>query len=172
MDSSTKNAHKPYANVPKMGVFKPGWKQNAKGQSKKMASQMTDEELDYLTFRIRDTNFFKIHPHLLKKKERGLITFDILTIQRMFKSKKLRDQIKEYSESINHEGRVDHRVLIRSNKREKVYIKGKGYQTCNLVFVISLDTKEIITAYYANKNYRFTRVNEARYDENLKIMDF
>lgn len=159
-------------DVPKMGVYKSGWKKNAKGQSKKKASQMSEEELDFLYYRLKGISSFRIHPHLQAKREKGLIQFDILTIQRMFHSRKLRNQIKEYSEVRTHTGRVDRRVLIRSNKRERVYIKKKGWQTCNLVFVFSLDTKEVITAYYANKNFQFRYVNEDRYDESLTIIKF
>lgn len=158
--------------VPKMGVYKPGWRKNAQGQIKKKASQMSTDELDYLYYKLKGLSAFRIHPHLQAKREKGLIRFDILTIQRMFHSRKLRDQIKEYSEVKTHNGSIDRRVLIRSNKRERVFIKERGWESCNLVFVFSLETREVITAYYTNRNFMYERVNEARYDETLNVIKF
>lgn len=158
-----------YNNIKKSGQFKPGWKQNAVGQSKKKANQMTVEELDYLVYLLRDVSCIKLHPHLRAKVEKKELHFDIITIMRMFRSPRLRNQIVEFA-VMERDGEEDKRVLIRSTKVERVHIKGKGVLSCNLLFVISLRTNEIITAYYTHKNHLYTQVNQSRYDENLNII--
>lgn len=158
-----------YIDIKKSGQFKPGWKQNAVGQTKKKADQMTEDELDYLVYLLRDVRSIKLHPHLRGKVERKELHFDIVTILQMFRSPRLRNQIVEYA-VMERNGEADRRVLIRSTKAERVYIKGKGMLPCNLLFVLSLRTGEIITAYYAHKNHLYTQVNQSRYDENLNII--
>lgn len=157
-------------DIKKTGAFNSGWNANATGQIKKSASQMTNSELDYLTYLINDMNSFRIHKHLKKKRDEGMISFDILIINNTLRSPNLKSKIKEYSENINHDGVLDRRVLIRSKKHERVFIKGKGYQYCNLIFVISLDTSEIVTAYYVNKNKKYSKLNKKRYDQNLRVI--
>lgn len=160
-----------YKNVSKMGIYNSGWKANSKGQTKKSESQMSTDEKEYLTYLIRDIRSFRINEHLKLKREKGLIKFDILSVSKSLRAPNVINLIKEYSENVGHDGTVDRRVLLGSNKREKVYIKGKGYQWCTLRFVLSLDKAEIITAYYIGKNRKFAEISESRYDENLDILN-
>lgn len=154
----------------KVGVFKAGWGKNAEGQRKLHAEQMSKDEKTYLTHRLNDLHHsFKIHPHLQDKKAKGLIAYDILTIRNTLKSPRIIKQIREYSEVELWDGTIDQRVLIRSSKKERVYIKDKGYLICNLLFVVSLSRSEIITAYYSHKNHTYYKNND-RYDDTLRII--
>lgn len=154
----------------KVGVFKSGWGRNAKGQRKLHVDQMTKDEKSYLTHMLHEIQHsFKIHPHLQDKRKKGLISYDILTIQNTLGSPSLPKFIREYSEMERKEGEVDKRVLVRSPKKERVYIKGRGYRMCNLLFVISLTNSEVITAYYSHKNHRYV-TNSDRYDASLRII--
>lgn len=156
--------------INKVGVFKAGWGKNADNQTKKHVDQMTASEKEYLAFLLNGMQSgFRIHPHLQMKQQKRLVSFDILTIQKTLRSPHLYNCIKEYSEIEKSEGVVDRRVLVRSSKKERVLIKGKGMLMCNLLFVVSLDTSEIITAYYSHKNHTY-EMNSERYDENLSIM--
>lgn len=159
------------SNVEKMGIFNSGWNKNSEGQTKKSESQMTIDEKEYLTYLIRDIRSFKINDHLKLKREKGLIKFDILSISKALRAPNVINLIKEYSLNVSYDGTVDRRVLLGSNRREKVFIKGKGYQWCTLRFVLSLDKAEIITAYYIGKNRKFAKISENRYDENLDILN-
>jgi len=158
------------SRINKMGVFKPGWGRNAEGQQKKHVDQMNLPEKEFLTYLLKDMkDSFKIHPHLQEKQQKNLLSFDILTIRRTLGSRSLMKFIREYSVIEKGDGFVDRRVLIRSPKREKVYIKNVGRVWCNLVFVVSLDTSQIITAYYSHQNHKY-ETNEERYTKNLQIV--
>lgn len=111
-----------------------------------------------------------LHPHLQWKRDTGQISFDLLSIERMFRAKRLRYHIKEYSVIELNDGTIDHRVLIRSNKQEKVAIDGRGLTKCNLMFVLSLDTKEIVTAYYVHIHNHFDNPNMKRYNAELDVV--
>ena len=154
----------------KQGIFKGGWSQNHPNQEKKHTSQMTKEEKEYLVDKVRDVRNVTIHPHLQWKRDSGQITFDILNMTRMFRAKNLSYHIKEFSTIKLDDGRVDHRVLIRSNRTERVAIEGQGMRKCNLMFVLSLDTKEIVTEYFVEIYNHFENVNMERYDETLDII--
>lgn len=156
--------------VPKVGVFKKGWGKNAEGQKKKHIEQMSRAEKDYLAFLLKDLHHrFKIHPHLQDKQRKGLVSYDILTIKNTLRSPALSNYIREYSEVNRNDGEVDRRVLVRSPKKERVYIKNRGYRMCNLLFVISLKNSEVITAYYSHQHHTY-ETNIDRYDKHLAII--
>lgn len=157
--------------IEKQGEFNSGWSQNRPGQRKKLSKQMTEEEKDYLVYAIRDIKGIVLHPHLKWKRDSGQISFDIISIHRMFKVRNLKYHIKEYSIIELEDGRVDHRVLIRSNRTEMVHIDGRGLVKCNLMFVLSLDTNEIVTAYYVHIHNHFDKPNMDRYDEELDVIE-
>lgn len=157
-------------NISKQGEFKPGWGQNHPKQIKKLGSQMRPEEKTYLLYLIRETDKIILHPHLQWKRDTGQISFDIMTIYRMFRAKRLAYHLKEFSRIELDDGTIDHRVLIRSNRIELVDIDGHGTQKCNLMFVLSLDTKEVVTAYYVHFRNHFDMPNMARYDAGLDII--
>lgn len=156
--------------VSKQGEFKSGWKKNRPGQEKKLAKQMTTEEINYLAYSIKEINRIVLHPHLQWKSDTGQLSFDIVTIQKMLKNKNIKRYIKEFSYITLNDGRIDHRVLIRSSRTELVNIDGRGLTKCNLMFVVSLDTNEIITAYYVHIHNRFDSPNMERYNEKLDII--
>lgn len=156
--------------IHKIGVFKAGWGKNAFNQRKKHVEQMDRDEKDYLAYLLKDMHArFRIHPHLQSKQQRRLVSFDILTIQKTLRSPRLSQCIREYSVIKREGGETDRRVLIRSTKKERVAIKGKGMVMCNLLFVVSLDTAEIITAYYSHHYHKYA-TNSDRYDDTLSIM--
>lgn len=158
------------SKLQKVGVFKSGWGRNAEGQRKRHVEQMSKDEKKYLAHMLNEVQHaFKIHPHLQEKKKRGLISYDILTIRNTLGSPSLSKFIREYSEIERADGDVDRRVLVRSPKRERVFIKGKGYLVCNLLFVISLSNSEVVTAYYSHKNHYYV-TNTNRYDASLRII--
>lgn len=157
--------------ISKQGEFKSGWKYNRPGQYKKLDQQMTKDEKDYLVYMIKEVKSIILHPHLQWKRDTGQLSFDIITIQRMFNAKYLHKHIKEFSVIELSDGHIDHRVLIRSNRTELVNIDGRGLTKCNLMFVLSLDTKEIITAYYVHIHNHFDNPNMERYSENLNIIE-
>lgn len=156
--------------IEKQGEFKSGWDANRPGQDKKLNSQMSRDEKDYLVHLIRETNRVVLHPHLQWKRDTGQISFDLLTIERMFRAKRLKFHIKEFSIIELNDGTTDHRVLIRSNRTEKVTIDGRGDTPCNLMFVLSLDTREIVTAYYVHIHNHFDKPNMERYNANLDVI--
>lgn len=156
--------------ISKQGEFKGGWNDNRPGQDKKLARQMTRTEKDYLVHIVRETDRVVLHPHLQWKRDTGQISFDLLSIERMFRAKRLRYHIKEYSVIELTDGTIDHRVLIRSNKQERVDIDGRGLTKCNLMFVLSLDTKEIVTAYYVHIHNHFDNPNMKRYNAQLDVI--
>lgn len=155
--------------VSKSGVFKSGWGENSKGQVKKHRSQFTHEEVEYLLYLLRDMRGFVISNHLRGKQRDGMIVFDMVTLQNTLNSNSLRSLICEYSQQQYEDGTLDRRVLIRSKKTEYVRIEGKGVLRCNLLFVISLDTTQIVTAYYSHKDHEYI-MNEERYDSELAII--
>jgi hypothetical protein len=143
-------------------------------QIKKHQSQMTADELLYLA-RI----LFEICPNIYKGKNwhlnNRIDTGSIPTerYKNIIKEGKLPLKIVEYNETLKFYG-VDRRVVVRSEKAEYVtYHPGKteevtGY--ANLCFVVSLNTGEIITAYYNGVNDNHTSLDTRRYDENLQII--
>lgn len=154
----------------KQGEFKGGWSKNHPTQMKKHTSQMSKYEKEYLVEKVRNIRNVSVHPHLQWKKDTGQITYDIMNMTRMFRAKNLSYHIKEFSTIQVEGGRIDHRILIRSNRVEHVDIDDAGRQRCNLMFVISLDTYEIITAYYVHVHNHFESINMDRYDETLDII--
>lgn len=76
--------------------------------------------------------------------------------------------IIEYN-STNNYGKIDKRVLIRSKKSYFVDIDNTLTE-CNLCFVISIITGQIITAYYNEVNDNHNTIDWLRYDKSLKII--
>lgn len=156
--------------VAKEGELKSGWSENAPGQSKILANQMSNEEIKYLGDLLKEIKTIYLHPHLQWKRDTGQLSFDTKTIDEVFESGELDDYIKEFSCITLRCGRTDHRVLVRSPRAEVVNVPERGLQKCNLMFVVSLDTEEIITAYYVHIDNQFDKPNMARYDARLDVI--
>lgn len=157
------------SNIKKVGQFKSGWEENKEGQLKKLSRDFSRYEKEYLLHLVREVRSFSIHSHLQRKIDTGQISFDIWNIKRMFKASRLDFHIKEFSVMPYDDGTFDHRVTIRSNRNERVQIDGEMKQ-CNLIFVLSLDTSEIVTAFYVSKYNHFDVVNEERYSPDWDIV--
>lgn len=90
---------------------------------------------------------YQLHPHLRAKVRKRSCTLISSLSCVCFAPPRLRNQIVEFA--VMERGGEDKQVLIRSTKVGIKHIKGKGMLSCNLLFVISPENHEIITAYYA-----------------------
>lgn len=142
-------------------------------QTKKHVTQMNAGELVYLSkkiFEIKDDIKIKTD-HLKNRVDVG--DLPLWTFIKVIEEGKLPNKIIEYNET-KRDGHVDHRVVIRDTKEEtRYYHTGKEHLTygqCNLCFVLSLDTGNIVTAYYNGVNDSHYTLDAKRYNENLKII--
>lgn len=138
-----------------------------KNQRKKHVKQMTRKEQWYLREQIKNLPNIYFTNHALTN---GV---DV-TIEQIKNTIKEYNYIIEYNETINQNGKVDRRVLMRSSTIYNVDFKRvdgsivKG--NANLCFVISIDTGRIITTYYNYIRDNHETIDYRRYDKNLKII--
>lgn len=147
------------------GIIEMGKVKKTYGQQKKHFSQFSEVELDFLKNSLRniDLNSITASRHLKSKN----IKFDIEDIFDTLQSANLDEMIIEYNQTPKKDI-LDKRVLVRSAKAYDVYIDNK-IEKCNLCFVISILTCEIITAYYNRAEDNHTSIDMRRYNCNLKI---
>ena len=137
------------------------------GQLKKHYTQMSTKELKTLSKAILETNLFHISNHLNEKDNH--INND--TIKMLLSQDSAIDNILEYNiVPIYVDGTyyVDKRVVLRSKRVEKVNMNGR-LEKCNLIFVISLINRTIVTAYYNKVSDNHKSINMSRYCANLKV---
>lgn len=136
-------------------------------QRKKHVKQMTRKEQWYLREQIKNLPNIKFTKHALNN--------DVdVTIEQIKNTIKEYNYIIEYNETTDTYGKINRRVLVRSSRVYKVdfhkidgsVIKGNA----NLCFVISIDTGDIITAYYNFINDEHKTIDMRRYDKTLKII--
>lgn len=151
------------------GYLDKGWESNANNHSKKLFKQMDDSELDMLTKEITDIEGLSYHPHLQLKIDTGEVWFDDEIINHTIQSDNLSLQIREYGIIKLPCGFRDDRVLIRSENTTFI-ANGNQQVKYSLMFVVSLNTHEIITAYYISSNIDFDDTNMERYDESIDII--
>ena len=137
-------------------------------QRKKHVKQMTRKEQWYLREQIKNLSNIKFTKHALNN------NVDV-TIEQIKNTIKEYNYIIEYNETTDTYGKINRRVLVRSSRVYKVdfhkiddsVIKGNA----NLCFVISIDTGDIITAYYNFINDEHKTIDMRRYDKTLKIIN-
>lgn len=151
--------------IVRSGTIEMGKVKKTYGQQKKHFSQFSETELDFLKNSLRniDLNSITISKHLRFKD----IKFDLQDIFDTLQSNDLSKMIIEYNQTPKGSF-LDKRVLVRSTKSYDVYIDNK-IKKCNLCFVISILTCEIITAYYNRAEDNHTSIDMRRYNCNLKI---
>ena len=139
----------------------------SKNQVKKHIKQMNKFELRYLRNKIENLPNIYFTNHALTN---GV---DV-TIEQIKNTINGYNFIIEYNETINQNGKVDRRVLMRSSTIYNVDFKRvdgsivKG--NANLCFVISIVTGRIITTYYNYIRDNHETIDYRRYDKNLKII--
>lgn len=101
---------------------------------------------------------------MVEKKDILIKKKDILKV---IKDSDIRSLIIEYNTTKKSYG-IDKRVVLRSKEVYNVEI-GENIIECNLCFVISILSGEVITAYYNNINDNHENIDWARYNENLKV---
>lgn len=142
------------------------------GQRKKHVSQMTKDEIHYLSEKCKNIPQKKvtISKHLLQKG----ISFNQVDILNTLQSPNLHSLIIEYNETPKKNGSLDSRVLIRSNISKDVQFQtkyGKVFTApAQMCFVISLKTYEVITVYWNKTNDSHTTMDWSRYQKHLKII--
>lgn len=146
------------------GIINRGLVKKTYKQQKKHYTQLSIEELDYLEKMLH--NLKKIRPswHLVEKKDILIKKKDILKV---IKDSEIRNLIIEYNTTKKSYG-IDKRVVLRSKEVYNVEI-GENIIECNLCFVISILSGEVITAYYNNINDNHENIDWARYNKNLKV---
>lgn len=134
------------------------------GQIKKHRSQMSNEEVEFLTHRVKEVSgFYELHPHLLNSKR----LFKLLTMERLLHTPNLEDCIIEY----NQRG-ADKRVLLRSTFTTHVLLEKKGVSKmtdAHLCLVIDIYTGIIITAYWNEADDHHDNLDMRRYNGDLII---
>jgi hypothetical protein len=141
---------------------------STEGQKKKHFSMFTEAEQKHLIEKL-DTIKNKItlsYHHAMKNN--GI---DITDIEKVLTSKKF--EIIEYNETTKN-NITDYRILIRSTTEvyteffdTKLQYPYKCY--CNICFVISIKSGEIVTSYFNKAIDNHTTINFYRY-ENLNII--
>lgn len=146
------------------GIINRGLVKKTYKQQKKHYTQLSIEELDYLEKMLH--NLKKIRPswHFVEKKDILIKKKDILKV---IKDSDIRNLIIEYNTTKKSYG-IDKRVVLRSKEVYNVEI-GENIIECNLCFVISILSGEVITAYYNNINDNHENIDWARYNKNLKV---
>ena len=162
------------------GNFRWGFIKITKGQVKKHRSQMTIDELSYLSIKLRNLNMknLEFSKHFEKKLKR--FTNDNLSelapilfeIESILNRKDIVDLIVEYNELENIN---DRRVLLRGDnefsvnvfdKRRGKYIKVKA----NLCIVVRIDNPKLITFYWNKANDNHLTLDGLRYNKDLNII--
>ena len=149
------------------GHIKRGVVKRTQNQEKKHFSQFTTEELVYLENKIKsiNTNCLKPSYHLSSKTD---IKYKIDDIAAVLKDDEVKNRIIEYNYTKTRY-KTDERVLLRSKEEYQVLVNGKTLK-CNLCFVISILTNEIITVYYNESKDNHNTIDWTRYNNNLEII--
>lgn len=153
------------------GELNKGWERNPANQKKKLYKDMNRDELIALTNELKAIEQLAYRKHLQLKIDTGQLYFDEGLINDTLSMPNLANQLREYS-IVNKGHKEDHRVLLRS--KSSVYIQlglGGNIILSNLMFVISLSSHEVITAYFTKSETDFQYYNESRYDKTMNIIE-
>lgn len=147
------------------GNINRGYVKTTVNQQKKHYTQMSKEELTFLKSQIQNIKDIKPSWHLENK---ASIEYKMEDVFKVVTDLDLENRIIEFNTTPSR-GAIDKRVLLRSKEVYSVDINGKQ-TNCNLCFVISIKTHELITVYYNEYNDSHNTIDWKRYDENLKII--
>lgn len=134
-------------------------------QKKKHYTQMSENELNFLKIEIEKIEHIKPSWHLDNKSHVG---YHIEDVWKVINDTDIKNRIIEFNITPKR-GILDRRVLLRSKEIYSVEIDNNQID-CNLCFVISLRSHEIITIYYNKCDDFHDTIDWRRYDENLKII--
>lgn len=150
------------------GHIKKGFVKETRRQQKKHYTQFAKDELIYLENKIKDINIdnVKASKHLLSKTSTSYKHEDIINV---LKDSNLKDRIIEYNVTITNKG-IDRRVLLRSKEIFDVFVND-DIKKCNLCFVISILSSEIITVYYNECYDNHDTIDWRRYNADLKVVN-
>ena len=147
------------------GNINRGYVKTTVNQQKKHYTQMSKEELTFLKSQIQNIKDIKPSWHLENK---ASIEYKMEDVFKVVTDLDLENRIIEFNTTPSR-GAIDKRVLLRSKEVYSVDINGKQ-TNCNLCFVISIKTHELITVYYNEYNDSHNTIDWKRYDKNLKII--
>ena len=147
------------------GNINRGYVKTTVNQQKKHYTQMSKEELAFLKNQIQNIKDIKPSWHLENKTS---IKYKMEDIFKVVNDLDLENRIIEFNTTPSRRT-LDKRVLLRSKEVYSVDINGKQ-TNCNLCFVISIKSHELITVYYNEYNDFHNTIDWKRYDENLKII--
>ena len=147
------------------GNINRGYVKTTVNQKKKHYTQMSKEELTFLKSQIQNIKDIKPSWHLENK---ASIEYKMEDVFKVVTDSDLENRIIEFNVTPSR-GALDKRVLLRSKEVYLVDIDGKEVD-CNLCFVISLKSHQLITVYYNEYNDSHDTIDWKRYDENLKII--
>lgn len=135
-----------------------------KNQIKKHITQMSQDEISFLSRRIKMiSGSYRFGKHFLTS---GRL-INMMTIERLLNSINIQDCIIEYNQRDN-----DKRVLLRSTFSSSVTLEKNGVNylaDANLCLVIDIYTGIIVTAYWNEVGDNHNNVNMRRYTSTLKI---
>lgn len=133
------------------GTFKTGTISHTQGQKKWHASQISEETLDTIRFRLRQTiqrKGWRLSYHLQKKDN---LTFSPEIIQYVIDT----GDVIEYNETPRRD-KTSRRILLRNLCDKHKVNTNIGVTESNLCVVIDIDNGNVVTAYWnaANDNHK------------------
>ena len=151
------------------GYFERGRVKITEGQIKKHRTQMSEQELTYIKQVLGPIPELKVSEHLERRRKEGKCDFQWTSLAKTLLFQ-FEEAIIEFNQVFNLDGSVrGRRVLFRAKHVELAEIKGRGLVPCNLCFVVDIDCKSIITAYYNAVTDNHSSINWKRYDASLSI---
>lgn len=151
------------------GYFERGRVKITEGQVKKHRTQMSDQELMYIKREMGPVPELTISEHLERRRKEGKCEFQLISLAKTLLFQ-FEEAVIEFNQIFNLDGSVrGRRVLFRAKHVELADIKGRGLVPCNLCFVVDIDCKSIVTAYYNAVTDNHANINWMRYDASLSI---
>ena len=151
------------------GYFERGRVKITEGQVKKHRTQMSEQELMYIKQELGPIPELKISQHLEQRRKEGKCEFQLISLAKTLLFQ-FEEAIVEFNQIFNLDGSVrGRRVLFRAKHVELADIRGCGLVPCNLCFVVDIDCKSIVTAYYNAVTDNHANINWTRYDASLSI---
>lgn len=150
------------------GHINKGFVKKTNNQRKKHFSQFSKGEFVYLENKIKklDLKQIKSSRHLNLKSSISYKKDDIIAV---LSDEDIKNRIIEFNITPS-KGSIDRRVLLRSKEEYDVLINN-NIKKCNLCFVISIITGDLITVYYNESNDSHDTIDWRRYDNDLQIID-
>lgn len=145
------------------GTFKTGTISHTQGQRKWHASQINDETLDDIRFRLHQTMLlrsWRLSDHLRKKKS---LTFSLEIVQHVIDA----GDIIEYNETPRRD-KTSRRVLLRDIRDKHKVITNFGVTDSNLCIVVDIDDGDVVTAFWNDANDNHKTIDMSQY-ENVPL---